>query len=469
MLFGVMDEAGTGSKVADARREFDTATLLPFMERLFGAITESLASSWNVRIVSDYRSVLAPDDTVKVNAEIAKVPGIKIRELRRLYSQFGIEESTGDPVIDETVLNLPMTDLDENGQPVDGSGFGGADQPLGSEAGRPPKGTNTTAINRNTLTAPGAQATPGGKALGWLRASGEGLGAEGLTGTPLTGFKLPDFAYETHTHESAVEKLEATLAELDTLSEKALSGGDNVRTTVGRRLPTEKIPADTMARFRKADIDRVMESLTDDLRDASTELEAALLQSLDAKALKTSDIVKRIKASPAWGEFKNRLETTLMGGAEEAARSAAMQSNLELDDEIDYRDVAKTTVFRPDGLSKIVKTLKDRVAKKIAAARDGNAERSDYEAAIRVELAAWSETQAPTIADSEATEAYNEATLTAIELAGLTDVIVLDGDEHDEACAEANGQIWGLDEARARRKEHPRCRRAFVPLTETVD
>jgi hypothetical protein len=38
-------------------------------------------------------------------------------------------------------------------------------------------------------------------------------------------------------------------------------------------------------------------------------------------------------------------------------------------------------------------------------------------------------------------------------------------DAPDEACQEAHGQVWDIATARANRKEHPRCRRAFMPLT----
>ena len=43
----------------------------------------------------------------------------------------------------------------------------------------------------------------------------------------------------------------------------------------------------------------------------------------------------------------------------------------------------------------------------------------------------------------------------------MTKVLVFDGEEYDDECAEANGEEWDLDEALDRPLEHPNCVREF--------
>jgi hypothetical protein len=47
--------------------------------------------------------------------------------------------------------------------------------------------------------------------------------------------------------------------------------------------------------------------------------------------------------------------------------------------------------------------------------------------------------------------------------AGLEKVEVLDGDG-DDICAEADGQIWTLEQAEANPLGHPGCTRSFAPI-----
>lgn len=76
-----------------------------------------------------------------------------------------------------------------------------------------------------------------------------------------------------------------------------------------------------------------------------------------------------------------------------------------------------------------------------------------------------SKSRAQTIARTESATAYNLGATTAYKEAGIERVTVLDGDE-DEACAEANGQVWTLEEAEEEPIAHPNCQRAFSPLVD---
>jgi HK97 family phage portal protein len=423
-LFGLMTESGGSNKVSDARREFDNYALRPFLDRLQRVITSSLTAAWGCEFIIDYRTLLPPEEAVKVGGEIAKLPGIKVRELRRQYSQFGIEESTGDAEIDELILNLPGEELDENGQ----GGF--ADRPLPGEPGRPPLGENTKPINRNSTNVENARVRQG-KAL------------------------------------QTFAEIEARLAALG-YAEKAVtnSAGENV--TVGNRLQGEQIPADQFAAARQVDIDAARDFITAGLRDATRQLERDLLDHVEGKALKTSDLVGRIRRSEAWKTFRDRVTEVLEEGARRAVISGVMHSGRTPEDDVDYDEIARSVVHRPEGLRSIMRTIRDRVVKRVKETREEHGERSDFDAAIRASLADWAADQALTIADSEATEAYNEATLTALEMSGDSEVYVLDGDEHDEPCVLANGQVWEIGYARQHRKEHPRCRRAFLGLGEAA-
>lgn len=417
LLYGLLDEASGSNKVADARREFNNETLRPFMSKLAFQITASLCEPWGVNFLIDHEEILPPEEALKVGESMAKLPGIKVREARRAYRQFGIEESTGDPEIDEMVLNLPGEELDEDGQ----GGF--ADRPLGGakgEAGRPPKGENTRAIQRGSSGAKNARIrSPEQKAL------------------------------------DAISKLEA----------KAMNAAGE-RVTIGNRLPGEQRPDDNFARIRTVDIDAAQNYMEDEIRDALTALERGLLDTVEGKALKTSDIVGRIKQSAAWKTFRERLEAILEEGARRAAISGVMHAGVAPDEDVDYDEVAKSIVHRPEGIRKIMATLKDRVVKRVKETRDSDGERSDFESAIRTVLSEYADGHVIAVADSEATEAYNEGTLTVLELAGHDSVYVTDGEDHDDACAEANGEVWTISRARENRKEHPRCRRAFLALPQ---
>ncbi len=437
LLFGLLDEASGSNKVSDARREFDNSTLKPFMAKLGAQITAALAEPWGIKYLIDHEQSLPPEEAIKVGESMAKLPGIKVREARRAYRQFGIEESTGDPEIDEMVLNLPGEEMDEDGQ----GGF--ADRPLGTEAGRPPKGENTKAINKAAV----------GKTNARVRA-GKALSFEEIQ-------RRIDAAVAME-EEAPPEEPDPAPEENDP-EPKAVStpAPDN-------RLPGEQRPDDTFARARQVDIDAAQNYIQSELRDAVVELERGLLDTVEGKALKTSDIVGRVKQSAAWRSFRERLETILEEGARRAAVSGVMHAGVTPDDEIDYDAIVKSVVHRPEGVRGIMKTIKDRVVRRVKEAREGDGERKDFESAIRTALTEYADRQVVAIADSEATEAYNEGALTVLELSGHTSVYVFDGDDHDKPCADANGQVWEIAHARQNRKQHPRCRRAFLALPQVA-
>jgi HK97 family phage portal protein len=418
-LFGLMDESGGPDKVSDLRRDFDNSTLRPYLQRLSGQITAGLVAAWNLNYVIDHQSYLPPDEAVKVAGEIAKAPGIKVREVRKQYAQFGISESTGDDNIDNFVLNMPTPEMDENGQivdPVTGKKIGnvGADRPLPGEPGRPPKGENT-------------------KGFGVAKAGKKSL-------------------------EDLMRELEG----------KALAP-DGANISIGNRLEGERRPDDLFEAARHNDINSAVSFIERGLGEAAQELELALQGHVEGKALKTSDIVQRINRSDAWVKFRERISDVLEEGARRAAASGALHSGLNPEEDIDYDALAKSVVHRPEGVRSILSTIRNRIVKRVKEVREADGERADFQTTIKETLEQWSTNQANLIAETEAVNAYNEATLTMAELSGIGDVFVTDGNDHDEPCVEANGSVWTVEHARENRLEHPRCRRAFIPLSiETV-
>ena len=412
MLFGQADESGGGNKIADARREFDNYTIRPLLKRLALKISHELVTAWDVEFAFTYFNQLAPDEASKIAGDISAMPGVKVREIRKQYTQFGIEESTGDSEVDEMMLNLPGEDMNADGQPVQGDAAF-ADRPVGSEAGRPPLGENTRAFPA------GAQARAAGKSLSEVAAI---------------------------------------------LEAKALSEQAPVR--VGRKLPGEKAPSDARRSERDRDVDAVALFIREGLTDSVHTLERELLDHAEGKAFKPNDLVKRIRNSGAWSTFQKQVEAVLEEGARRAISASVTSMDQVPDSDLDYDAIAKSVVHRPEGIRGIVKTMKDRVANHVKQQLEKEeVTLTDVQATIANEIAEWRTGQAETIAMSEAVHAYNEGTLSVAEELGISEVYVTDGDDHDEPCQEANGSVWDIAHARDNRLEHPNCRRAFLLLT----
>ena len=79
------------------------------------------------------------------------------------------------------------------------------------------------------------------------------------------------------------------------------------------------------------------------------------------------------------------------------------------------------------------------------------------------EASAFSELRAETIARTETATLLNQASTESYREFGITHVEVIDGTDDDE-CAEANGQVWTIEEAQANPIAHPNCVRDFSPF-----
>jgi HK97 family phage portal protein len=416
LLFGEYEKAGAAQIIPAARREADNYVLKPFANKLATRVTEYLVSSWDAKFIIDYNYALAPEEQLKALEVAATLPGIKVRELRRGMLGLGMvdSESTGDEGIDEEVLNMPMEDMDEDGQ------GGAADRPIGSEPGRPPKGENTSSFRRTRR--------PQGKAL----------------------------------------TFDEVLAEFASIEEgqKALVQPDGGKISVGYKLDDEQRPGDPSRAARDRAVNDVSAQLQRDLVQAATTLERALLDTAEGKAFKPGDLRNRLAKSEAWETFRQQIAEAMEKAARMAASSAAMDSGSA--EELDYDEIAKRLVYRRDGAGGIVRTLKRRLLAKLANELSSTSTKVDADKVIMDYLTEWRSGHATTVAVTEAVHAYNETMLDALEAEGATEVYVEDGDDHDEPCQQANGTVWPIDYARKNRLEHPNCRRAFLRVPEVA-
>lgn len=426
LLFGELGDTSGGIKPSDVRREFDTYQLRPFMDKLQRRISEHLVAAWGVKFVIDYRYVMPTEELLKQGGVVAAIPGIKVREVRRYFMPLGIfdSESTGDAEIDEEVLNRPGEELDANGA------GGHADRGLPGEAGRPPKPSNTKGFKR---------------------------GAKDLEGP-------------AETLEDAMQRLR--LAEDRVRIRRAAEGkaqmSDGANISIGRKLDAEQRPQDTLAAQRAQEVDGVTAFMRAALDDAAVALERDLLDHVEGKAFKRADLVTRINKSAAWQTFRDRVRAILEEGSVRAASAATMHhasQGIIPEDEMDYDSIAKRVAHRPEGVNGIVKHFKKRLTAYLANKMGEDATQRDAERIVRERINTFRNSEVETIALTEATHAYNETTLDLLEATGSTEVYVEDGDDHDEPCKDANGSVWPIEHAREHRLEHPRCRRAFLPLT----
>jgi HK97 family phage portal protein len=130
-LFG--DLENTDKQTArEAQRIFDKKTMRPLLDRIERAISRGVTQAWNLDFKIDYEYEMAPEDAIDLAAGLATIPGIRVREVRKLAQL----EPLGDER-DEWVLNLPGENDNESEV---------KDPAVGGEAGRPPNAENTQAF-----------------------------------------------------------------------------------------------------------------------------------------------------------------------------------------------------------------------------------------------------------------------------------------------------------------------------------
>jgi len=160
--------------------------------------------------------------------------------------------------------------------------------------------------------------------------------------------------------------------------------------------------------------------------------------------------------------------------ADEAAGAAYGTTSTLLGTAVAYTEASPAVRAIMDRVAErivgIEATTRNRVAAYVAKAADDGLSIGQLRAMIRADSSgAFSASRAETIARTETGTVYNQATIASYRDSGLVDsVLVFDGQDDDDECRAANGQVWTLDDAEANPLEHPNCRRSFSPVIEGV-
>jgi HK97 family phage portal protein len=408
-LLGIA-EAGTES-VSEAQKQFDDKTARPFMNKLQKKISAELTrDAWNLDFCIDYEYQLNPEERAKLAGMVGQLPGITIDESR----EAGGLGPHPDKTIGSMTINLPGENGGGGGPGETPSRNGFPDPGLPGEAGRPPKRENTKAF-------------------------------------PRAGRALPSGA--------AVRKGKET--------KKALNSAEVLADSL-KRLENVKMPEDELISRRTTDVDAAAAAFKDDLAKAARVLERGLLDTIDGKAFQPSKIVEKLRYSKAWKAFDELAEEAYENALLKVMSAASIhhaEIGLKPAGEIDYEALVDQLLANKEGgISAITGTLKDWVSAHVKEARKDDPARSNLQAELQAAITDWIANKADMISITEATRGYNEATLAVAEQSGASHVLVSDGTDDDAPCIEANGEIWPLSEAKERILEHPRCRRAFVPI-----
>lgn len=134
----LLGEVGSSDRqaVRESQRIFDNKVMRPFLNRIQRQVSLQLTQAWGLDYYVDYEYVMPIEDKLDLGEKMGTIPGILVKEIRNQVdlqplAELGIADGKA---IDETVLNMPVEDT--------GGGPGQANRPIGSEAGRPPKGEN---------------------------------------------------------------------------------------------------------------------------------------------------------------------------------------------------------------------------------------------------------------------------------------------------------------------------------------
>ena len=112
-------------------------------------------------------------------------------------------------------------------------------------------------------------------------------------------------------------------------------------------------------------------------------------------------------------------------------------------------------------------TTKDRIATLVAdAERDPDMTQAQLADAIRGLFDDMSDSRAKTIATTESAYANAAGDIAGYRDTGVGYVEISDGTESDQECADADGQVWTVDEYEANPLEHPNCGRSASAISD---
>lgn len=131
----------------------------------------------------------------------------------------------------------------------------------------------------------------------------------------------------------------------------------------------------------------------------------------------------------------------------------------------DLRDSVVEQLLRTAGvrIKGISETTRLRVTDIVRKGLDEGLSAAELGDRIETASGLFDELRAETIARTETATILNEAAVAQYREYGVDRVTVVDGDD-DDACAEADGQVWTLEQAETNPIAHPNCVRSFTPL-----
>lgn len=406
-LVGLGDQEG----LADAQRQFDTHAARPLMNKIQTKVAKELTMAWDLEYAIDYEYQLSPEQQATMAGTYAKLPAITGHEIRKFAKLPEIKDAKYQEAL-SAPLNLPGEN-GGTGQPGEkATRTGHPDPNLPGEPGRPPKRENT-----KQFPAKGSSAKKPKKSEG-----------------------------------------KALIEEILALPEEKAE-------------PDPGVPeSDTLYERRTTEIDTAVESFESALASAALALEHGLLETAEGKAL-ASDVVTKLRSAEAWKQFTKDAEEAFEHNLVKVMSAAAIQHSelgLQPKAEIDYDKLVKSLIKdKATGIPEIVSTFKTMLATTVKEAKTKDSTVADIHGAIQAAVGDWVGNNAHMIALDQAVRGYNTATLTVAKESGADKVLVSDGTDFDTPCVEANGSVWSVEKAAANLLEHPRCRRAFVPILGT--
>lgn len=134
-MLGLAIETSATTAPAEERRNFANNRMRPALNEFQTLITTGLTADFGLKFKIDYEYQMPIEDQFKLGGEVAKAPGVRVEEVRKMFNLPPLEGDKAE--LNDMVLNLPGEDDNESEV---------KDAPLPGEGGRPPKGENTNEI-----------------------------------------------------------------------------------------------------------------------------------------------------------------------------------------------------------------------------------------------------------------------------------------------------------------------------------
>ena len=172
-----------------------------------------------------------------------------------------------------------------------------------------------------------------------------------------------------------------------------------------------------------------------------------------------------------WDAYTTKLQRAVQPHYDAIAREQGQRTADAYDLDWDADDPFVDTFFTAyvgERITQLDETTRDSVRDLLQSTLESHESESKQDLAGRIrdlDPYAFSPSRALTIARTETATAHGHGAGLAYQQNGIAHVEISDGDDDDE-CAEADGQIWTVDEYLAEPIAHPNCVRSAAPVLE---